>query len=77
MSVSCSLIYFWLCRLFLAARDFFSLVAASRGSSLVAARGSLVVVASLAAQHGLWGAQAQQLRLWALEHRLRSRGARA
>ena len=76
MSVSCSLIYFWLCWLFLAARDF-SLVAASRGSSLVAARGSLIVVASLAAQHGLWGAQAQQLRLWALEHRLRSRGARA
>ena len=38
-----------------------SLVAASRGSSLVAVRGLLIVVASLVAEHGLQGVWAQYL----------------
>ena len=48
-----------------------SLVAASRGSSLVAVRGLLIVVASLVAEHGLQGVWAQYLwhtGLVALQH---------
>ena len=33
----------------------FSLVSGSRGGSLVAACGHLIVVVSLVAEHGLWG----------------------
>ena len=44
---------------FIAARRL-SLVAAS-GTTLVALHGLLVAVASLVAEHRLWGAQAQQL----------------
>ena len=36
----------------------FSLVEASRGYSRVSASRLLIVVASLVAEHGLWGAQA-------------------
>ena len=49
-------IYFWLCWVFVAARAF-SLVAVSGGYSLVAACG-LTAVASLVAEHGLYGAWA-------------------
>ena len=48
-----------------------SLIAASRGSSLVAVRGLLIVVASLVAEHGLQGVWAQYLwhtGLVALQH---------
>ena len=43
---------FWLCWVFVAARGL-SLVAASRGYSLVAVRGLLTMVASLAAENRL------------------------
>ena len=36
----------------------FFLAVESRGSSLVVVRGLLIAVASLLAEHGLWGAQA-------------------
>ena len=39
-----------------------SLVAESRGYSLVAVLGLLIAAASLVAKHGLWGMCAQQLR---------------
>ena len=44
--------YFWLHRVFVAALGL-SLVAVSGGYSLVLAQGLLIVVASLAAEHGL------------------------
>ena len=37
----------------------FSLVAAGRGYSVIAVGGLLIVVASVIAEHGFWGAQAQ------------------
>ena len=43
--------YFWLCWVFLAARAFSS--CGERGLLLVAARGFLIAVASLVAEHGL------------------------
>ena len=46
-----SFIYSWLCWVFIAVRAF-SLIAESRGYSLVAVRGLRVVVASLVADHG-------------------------
>ena len=46
--------YFWLCGCCMG----FSLVAKSGGYSLVAVRGILVAVASLAAEHRLYGTQA-------------------
>ena len=55
---------FFLIRLFLACAGFsllhvgFSVVAESRGSSLVAVHRLLIAVASLVAEHGLWGARA-------------------
>ena len=55
-------IYFWLCWVFAAAFRL-SLVAANRGYSLVAVHELLIVVASLAVEHRLQGAWAQQLRL--------------
>jgi len=39
----------------------FSLVEASGGSSLVAVRGSLIAVASLADEQGLWGARPSEV----------------
>ena len=56
--------YFWLCWVIVAVHGF-SLVAVSRGYSLVAGHGLLTVLASLVAQHG------------ALEHGLSSYGTRA
>ena len=47
-----------LCWVFVPARAFFPLVVASRGYSLVAVSGLLFAVASVAVEHGLWGAQA-------------------
>ena len=44
--------YFWLCWVFVAAHRF-SLVAVSKGSSLVAVRKLLTAVASLEEEHGL------------------------
>ena len=77
-------IYFWLCRVFAAARGL-SLVAASRGPLFDAVRGLLIVVASLCCRawalgtrasvvvaHGLSSCGSQ-----ALERRLSSCGARA
>ena len=43
--------FFWLCWVFIAAQGL-SLVTASGGSSLVAVHRFLIVVASLAAEHG-------------------------
>ena len=37
----------------------FSLVAASGGYSVIAVGGLLIVVASVVAEHGFWGAQTQ------------------
>ena len=55
----------------------FSLAAASRAYSLVAVCRLLTAAASLVAEHQLWGAGAQQLRLLDSEHRLSSCGPRA
>ena len=60
-----------------------SLVAASRGYSLVAVRGLLIAAASLVAEHRLWGTRASAAEApglcscssQALEHRLNSCGA--
>lgn len=50
-----------------------SLDAASRGCSLVAAHGFLTALASLVAEHGLWGLRASAVSgSWALERRLSS-----
>ena len=49
--------YFWLCRVFIAVHGF-SLVVANRGCSLVVMHGLLITVASLVAEHGLYGMQA-------------------
>ena len=55
-------IYFWLCWVSAVVLGL-SLAVASRGNSLVVARGLLIAVASLVVGHGLWGmgsgAQAQ------------------
>ena len=51
-------IYLFLAVLGLAHSAGFSLVEASRGYSRVSACRLLIVVASLVAEHGLWGAQA-------------------
>ena len=45
-------IYFWLCLVFVAARGL-SLVAASRGYSLLRCAGFLIAVTSLIVEHGL------------------------
>ena len=42
----------------------FSLVVASGGYSPLVVRGLLTVVASLIAEHGLWGARASVLMMW-------------
>ena len=47
-----SFIYSWLCWVFIAVRAF-SLIAVSRGYSLIAVHGLHIVVASLVADHGL------------------------
>ena len=47
-----NLFYFWLCWVFVAAREL-SPAAANGGPLFVAVRGLLIVVASLAAEHGL------------------------
>ena len=47
-------IYFWLCWIFIVAHGL-SLVVMSGGCSLVALHGLLIVVASLVAEHRLWG----------------------
>ena len=52
--------YFWLCRVFVAARRL-SLVAARENYSRVAVCGLLIAVASLVAEHGLEGARDSQL----------------
>ena len=56
-------IYLFLAVLYLCCYAGFSLVATSRACSLVAASRLLIAVASLVAEHGLQGAEAQQLRL--------------
>ena len=74
-------VYFWLCWVSVAACGL-SLVLESRGCSLVAACRLLTAVASLVAEHRLWGTQASvvsacRLRscgLWTLEPRLGSCG---
>jgi len=50
-------IYFWLCRIFIAAHGL-SLIVASGGCSPVAVLGLLIAVASLV-EHGIWDAGAQ------------------
>ena len=63
----------------------FSLVVGSKSYSLVKALGLLIAVASLIAEHGLWGAQASVVQASglsscgsrALEHRLSGCGPRA
>ena len=73
--------YFWLCWVFVAAHSF-SLVAVSKGSSLVAVRKLLIAVASPEEEHGLQGTQPpgapapglSSCSLQALESRLGSRG---
>lgn len=55
-------------------------VSASRGYSLVAMCGFLIPVASLAAEHGFWGAGVSVVAAWALVAKtngLSSRGAQA
>ena len=49
--------FFWLCRVFVAVCGF-SLVVANRGYSLAVMHGRLITVASLVAEHGLYGMQA-------------------
>ena len=56
--ISSILFYLFLSALGLCCYKGFSLVAMSAGCSLVAARGLLTAVASLVAEHGLWGAWA-------------------
>ena len=54
----------------------FSLVAPSRGHSLVAMLGLLIAVASLVAEHGLWSARASVIAARGLSE-LRLLGSRA
>ena len=76
-------IYFWLRWVFIAARAFSS--CGERGLLFVAVRGLLIAVASVVAEHGLYGTRASVVvarRLsscgsWTLERRLSSRGVRA
>ena len=56
------LIYLFLAVLVSVVAQRLSLVAESRGYSLVAVLGLLIAAASLVAKHGLWGMCAQQLR---------------
>ena len=53
----CLFVYFWLCWVLVAVRELY-LVAVSGGCSLVAVCSLLVAVASLVAEHRLWGARA-------------------
>ena len=59
-----SFIYLFLAVLGLRCCMGFSLVAASRGYSLVTVRGLLIVAAFLVVEHTLWGTWASVLQLW-------------
>ena len=60
LSAGYLIFYFWLCQVFVATRAF-SLAVASRGYSLTAVHGFLIVVAFLVAGHRFQGTRAQQL----------------
>ena len=62
--VKINFIYLFLAVLGLRCCMGFSLVAASRGYSLVTVRGLLIVAAFLVVEHTLWGTWASVLQLW-------------
>ena len=66
------LFYFWLCWVFVAVQNFFSLVPASRGYSLVLVHRFLLLWSTGSRTCGLGGCCS-----WALEHSLSSSGTRA